>query len=134
MSWLKVVLLIVGLLILNDALQAAVGSFYLTGVFFGNHLTKTAAFNIDSTLCGWTVQYNSSSPANATVQNTTKPDCTVDVFQMGTGVITIVPQSGATQNSICATVAPKQQYAGVGIYVASNAGSAAVYNVYGQCA
>jgi hypothetical protein len=101
--------------------------------------TATGAIDMTTTgtasLCNLPATYNSSSAGTLTIGSGASPGCITTVTALGTGLATIAVTGGSfVSNTACAaTPRTKGQGSTIGIQIISNAGSAPVVSVSGDC-
>jgi hypothetical protein len=84
-----------------------------------------SAYTLAATDCGTTILFTGSAAATVTTLNTLPAGCAIAIEQGGTGQITVVAGTGATQHSSHNYTKTYGQYAILGLFVDSNPGGAA---------
>jgi hypothetical protein len=87
-------------------------------------------------LCGQWLHYTGASAGTLTVLNTAVVGCDVNVLATNTGLATIAAQATGTivGNTACAaTPRTKGRYSVITIHITSNAGTAPIINISGDC-
>lgn len=82
-------------------------------------------YTLAATDCGTTILFTSASPITLTTLNTLPVGCSIAIEQGGSGQVTIVAGSGATQNSAHGFTKTYSQYSILGLFVDTNAGGSA---------
>jgi hypothetical protein len=82
-------------------------------------------YTLAATDCGTTVKFTNSSAITVTTVNSLPAGCAIALEQSGTGQITIVAGSGATQHSARNFTKSYGQYAILGLFVDGNVGGTA---------
>lgn len=99
-------------------------------------VTLTATGSLDArTQCGLPLHYNSASAGTITISaNAVAAGCNFPVVAVGAGLVTIASGGTLVGNTAClATPRTKGQYSTIWVEILSNAGSAPVVNVSGDC-
>ena len=82
-------------------------------------------YTVAATDCGTTILFTSSSAITLTTLNSLPAGCSIAVEQGGSGQVTIVAGSGATQHSAHSFTKTYGQYAILGLFVDTNIGGVA---------
>jgi len=130
----------VGQLTDGGAAISAAGSNTFTGTVITTPTTIAASGNVDLSstggVCGKPLQYTGASAGTLTVLATATPGCSVPVYPTSTGLATIAAAGSGTivANAACTTNARTLGvHSVIWVTVQSNAGSAPVINVSGDC-
>jgi hypothetical protein len=96
------------------------------GPVVGTVSTKTGtSYTLAATDCGTTILFTSSSAIQVTTLNSLPAGCSIAIEQAGSGQVTIVAGSGATQHSAHNFTRTYGQFAILGLFVDTNVGGAA---------
>jgi hypothetical protein len=109
-----------------------------TGTVVGSSITPTATGAIGlGAYCGKHINYNSASAGTLTINSAEIADCAFDVTAIGssTGLATIAASGGSFKSNTACTATPRTKEIGSTIWVKviSNAGTAPVVTVSGDC-
>jgi hypothetical protein len=124
-------------ILLISAATTAHGDIF--GVAITSNANITGSQNLDlsqtGNLCGRTLHYTGAGAGTLTVLATAFPNCNVTVVATSTGLATIATAGGTFKSNTVCTATPRTKEAGsaIWVHVISNAGSAPVIGVYGDC-